>query len=96
MGRSRRAARTDSNQTSLVKQLRQCGMSVAITSSLGDGFVDIVVGFKGQNMMCEIKDPEKPPSARKLTSEEKIFHEKWRGQIAIVETLDDVLNLFKK
>jgi Holliday junction resolvase len=96
MAYARRAARTDMNQKSLVNQIRRCGISVAITSGVGDGFPDIVVGHQGVNYLCEIKNPDKSPSERKLSKEEKKWHEKWRGQVAIVETLEDVLNLFKK
>lgn len=96
MARRGYKARKDANQTDLVKQIRACGMSVAVTHRLGDGFPDIVVGWKGQNKLCEIKDPNQIPSKRKLSPEEEKFFMSWKGQIDIVETLDDVLNLFKK
>lgn len=35
--------RTDANQTKVVNHLRKAGFSVAITSSIGNGFPDLVV-----------------------------------------------------
>ena len=83
--------RTDSNQTQIVTALRKLGCSVAITSSLGKGFPDIVVGWKGRNYLFEIKDGEKSPSQRKLTPDEVKFHEFWYGDIRVVESVDDAL-----
>lgn len=84
-------ARVDGNQKELVKQLRAIGCSVAVTSQLGKGFPDIVVGYRGVNYLCEIKDPAKPPSNRKLTEAEDKFSVEWRGQYCIIESLEDFL-----
>lgn len=43
--------------------------------------------LEGVNLMVEIKDDSKPPSKRKLTPDEVEWHEKWQGQIAIVENV---------
>ena len=88
----RRAAKVDANHTQLVKQLRQCGYSVLPCHQLKNAF-DILVGARGRNFAFEIKDPDKAPSARKLTLGEAKFHESWQGQVDVVETLDDCLNI---
>ena len=80
----RKHGRTDANQSETIKYLRSAGVSVAITSDVGNGFVDFVCGYKGNNYLFELKDRDKPPSARKLTKDEKIFHDNWRGQSAVV------------
>lgn len=90
-----RVRKADKNQPDLVKQIRKLGISVAHTHTVGDGFVDAVLGYKGVNYLVEIKDPSQPPSKRKLTPDEIKFHESWRGQVAIIETIDDVLKLIK-
>ena len=87
----RARGRVDSNQAALVKELRQMGLSVAVTFSLGHGFPDIVVGWQGKNFLFEVKNPDKPPSARVLTGDEQTFVDEWRGQIATVLNLADVL-----
>lgn len=89
----RRAAKVDENQKELVSQLRHHGCSVAVTSGVGVGFPDIVVGYKGQNFLFEVKDPAKPPSARKLTNDQEEFHWKWRGQIDVIETADEAIEI---
>jgi len=88
-----RAKRTDANQNAIVSMFRQLGWSVAITSALGGGFPDIVIGKNRISMIIEIKDGDKPPSARKLTEAEQKFKDVWRGQYDIVETMDDVLRI---
>lgn len=94
MGSKLRArGRVDSNQAALVKELRQMGLSVAVTSSLGHGFPDIICGFLGVNYMLEVKNPDKPPSARVLTGDEQQFADNWKGQIATVMTLADCLKV---
>jgi hypothetical protein len=86
-----RGNRIDANQNEIVTALRKVGCSVAITSSLGKGFPDIVVGWKGRNYLLEIKDGSKTPSQRKLTPDEQKFHDFWFGDIKIVESVDDAL-----
>jgi len=76
-----------------VNAFRKAGASVAITSSLGDGFPDIVVGHRGRNYLVEIKDGSKPPSSRKLTKDEQEFFDLWKGQIDVVESTIDALKL---
>jgi len=87
----RRAARVDDNQGDIVGWFRGLGCSVHITSAVGDGFTDLVVGVWGMNALVEVKDPAKVPSARKLTPAQVEFHRDWRGKIFVVETMDDVL-----
>jgi hypothetical protein len=81
----RRAARCDDNQPEIVAEFRGLGASVAHTHMVGDGFADVVVGFRGINVLVEIKDSKKPPSARKLTPAEAKFHDEWRGAIVIID-----------
>lgn len=90
----RRKARTDENQNGIVESLRGIpGVSVHITSQLGDGFVDIIVGYKGVNYLVELKDGNKPPSQRKLTDDEIAWHSKWKGQKAVCNSFDEVFEL---
>lgn len=89
-----RTRKVDSNQAELVKQIRQIpGVTVKHTHTVGQGFVDVCVGYRKLNYLFEIKDPSKPPSARRLTPEEEKFHQEWTGSVHVVETIDDVLNI---
>lgn len=88
----RRKARKDGNHVEIVMMLRQIpGVTVTDTAALGDGFVDIVVGFRGRNYLFEIKDGSKPPSQRKLTDDEKEWHRKWTGRAEVVKSFDEIL-----
>lgn len=89
----RRAARVDDNQAEIVAALRAAGCSVTSLASIGKGCPDIVVGRAGMNYLMEIKDGNKPPSKRSLTPEEKKWHESWKGQVAVVESVEDALRV---
>jgi hypothetical protein len=84
------ARRVDANQKQIVKEFRNIGMSVLISSDLGKGAPDIIVGTHGMNFLFEIKDGEKPLSAQKLTGPEYDFFNSWRGQVAIIRCVKDV------
>src|SRR5688572_22507517 len=86
--------KADGNQATLVGQLRKVpGISVAHTHTIGKGFPDLAIGYKGRNFFFEVKDPAQPPSARKLTPDEREWHRAWMGQVHTVETFDDVLKI---
>jgi hypothetical protein len=87
----RRAARVDSNQSEIVAALRAVGVSVQPLHTVGKGCPDLLCGVRGTNLLLEIKDGNKPPSARKLTPDEAAWHESWRGQVAIVESVDEAI-----
>jgi len=94
------AKRTDDNQFDIVRDLAKMGLSVRSTAMVGSGFVDIVVGDPEtkHNFLFEIKNPAKKPSARRLSPAEQAFHEIWRGQVDVIETVHDamdVINTFR-
>lgn len=89
----RKRGKVDANQKDIVKVFRRCGASVEILSNVGGGCPDIVVGFQGVNVLVEIKDGDKPESARQLTEDQKEFHAKWRGKLAVVKNEDEAIGL---
>ncbi len=86
--------RVDSNQKQIVQSLRKLGFSVAITSMVGKGFPDIVVGRHGVNYLFELKDGNKPASCQKLTLWEADFFATWKGKVEVATCLDDILKSF--
>jgi hypothetical protein len=86
-----RSAKADSNQAAVTLALRQIGASVAITSMVGFGFPDLVVGYRGRNFLLELKDGSKPPSQRKLRPMQTMFVENWCGQWALVESAEEAI-----
>lgn len=91
----RRAGRVDQNQGEIVDALRKAGWSVQSIASMGGGVPDLLVGRDGLNLLLEIKDGKKSPSKRMLTDDEREWHEKWNGNVRIVESLDDISDLLK-
>lgn len=91
----RRIARIDANQTDITQALRQMGATVLHTHQLGQGAPDLAVGWQGVNLFLEIKDGSKPPSKRKLTPDEAAWHETWRGQVSIVESVEDAVGFLE-
>jgi len=97
----KRRARVDANQPAIVKVLRQCGCSVQSLASVGKGCPDLLVGHYhsgpggdgSRNYLFEVKDPDKPPSARRLTPDEKRWHECWEGQVHTIETAEEALRI---
>lgn len=87
----RRAARVDANQDAIVSALRAAGASVQSIAPCGRGIPDLLVGFRGANMLMECKDGAKPPSARTLTPDQQKWIADWRGTVAIVLSADDAL-----
>lgn len=83
--------RVDNNHGEIVNGLRAIGATVRSTAGVADGFPDLTVGWRGVNYLLEVKDGAKPPSKRKLTPDEQKFHATWRGQVCVVESLDDAL-----
>jgi hypothetical protein len=88
---ARRAAKVDANQPKIVKALRQAGATVTPTHTAGAGFPDLTVGYRGVTYLMEVKDGSKPPSARELTDPQIEWHDSWRGQVAIVNDVDEAL-----
>lgn len=89
----RRAARVDANHAQIVAALRAAGCSVSSIAAVGGGLPDLLVGRSGMNYLLEVKDGSKSPSARRLTGDELIWHENWRGQVETVYNVQDALEV---
>lgn len=92
----RRRAKVDANQAAITKQLRARGFSVEPRlSAVGKGVPDLLVGAHGMNFLIELKDSDKPASAKKLTEDEAAWHEAWRGQVSTCESLEEIIAVVK-
>lgn len=93
---SKYARRVDANQDQIVSALRACGATVRVISQ-GGGIPDLLVGYRGYTLLLEVKDGNKPPSARELTEPEQKFFEEWTGGLlAIVNNVDEALEILKR
>jgi Holliday junction resolvase len=91
----RRAARIDEAHTEIVAGLRKMGCSVLSLHAVGDGCPDILCGFRGVNLLLELKDGSKSPSRRELTPDELEFLVHWRGTAVVVKTLEEALEMMQ-
>ena len=82
----RRAAKIDQNQTEIVKALRKVGCSVLSLAALGKGAPDLLLGYKGKNVLLEIKRPK-----GKLNDQQQEFRIMWRGDLCVVRSVDEAL-----
>ena len=84
--------RVDCNQQEIVKVLRKMCCKVHVTSDLGNGFPDLVVSTSdGKLWLVEIKDGKKSTSFQKLTPKEKEFHELWKENVVIINSVDQAI-----
>lgn len=88
----RRRAKTDANQPEIVDALRSIGAAVYSLAECGDGIPDLLVGYKGETILLEVKDGSKPPSKRELTNDQVFFHTFWQGgPLFVVSTVSEAL-----
>jgi len=87
-GGVRRRAKVDGNQAEIVEALRQIGCSVQSLASVGDGCPDLLVGYRGRNVLVEVKRAK-----GRITEDQWRWRNGWVGQAAIVRTVTDAVNL---
>lgn len=93
---SKYARRIDANQNEIVSALRKAGATVRVITQ-GDGIPDLLVGYNGHTILMEVKDGQKVPSARKLTTGEQEFFDKWTGgMLVVVNSAEEALEVLKK
>jgi hypothetical protein len=77
--------KVDRNQKEIVDLLRLIGASVAITSGVGSGFPDLVVGWRSRNILIEVKMKKGT-----FTPDQEAFSQRWRGQYCVVRDPEDL------
>lgn len=101
--------KVDSNHAEIVNTLRALkwgdgspAFSVESLAKVANGMPDICVGFAGQNFLFEIKYLEtktargnlkKAPQPEALTKAEVEWHQSWRGQVAVVTSARQVVEV---
>lgn len=84
----RKYGQVDSNQREIVSALRAIGCSVLSLAPMGNGCLDLLVGYHGLNFLLEVKVP-----GGKLTPDQEKFFATWRGQAAKIERFEDALRI---
>ena len=83
---TRLAARRDENEAAIVQALRKAGATVELLSATN--IPDLLVGYRGQNFLLEVKTEK-----GKLKEGQKNWASHWRGQHAVVRTVDEALQV---
>jgi hypothetical protein len=88
----RRAAKKDSNQNPIVRELIQAGYSVLDLSKVGGGAIDILVGgidrHTGERRAWPMEIKTKKG---KLNAIQEEWHAAWRGPVHVVRTVEEAL-----
>lgn len=87
----RRAAKVDRNQPEIVATLRRLGFSVQPLHAVGGGVPDLLCARRGATHLIEVKDGEKPPSARKLTPDQVEWHAGWNAPVAVINSVEEAV-----
>jgi|TARA_B100000949_G_scaffold227033_1_gene233000 hypothetical protein len=74
----------DTNRSAIIEALRDAGAVVYGVSGVAVGCPDLLVGLAGQTFLVEVKDGAKPPSARRLTKDQRTFMSGWTGGAVVV------------
>ncbi len=85
----RRSAKIDGNHRAIVAHLEAIGCSVQTLAAVGRGVPDLLVGRRAVNVLIEVKDGEQAPSRRQLTADQREWHRRWRGQVAVAHTPEE-------
>jgi len=88
-----RRRKTDNNQLAIVAELRQVGATVIDLSAVGiPGLQDLLVGFRRQTFLLEIKNPATRYGRRGLNANQRAALLVWNGAPPIVvRTADEAL-----
>jgi hypothetical protein len=87
------AKRRDLNEPAIVEVLRACGLTVVRMDAL-DLLIGGVIRGRSDMRLIEVKDGNRPPSARRLTEEEARFIDEWNGPAPwVVRSVDEALCL---
>lgn len=87
----RKRGRTDNNHAEVVKALRDASMQVLSLSTVGGGCPDLLVSWRGVNVLIEVKDGGKTPGNRPLTRAQEEFHSTWAGPLYVVTSAEEAI-----
>ncbi len=82
--------RTDTNQPAIVAALRELGATVQDLHEVGRGCPDILVGWRGSNILMEIKT-----QSGRMTEDEHNWHTSWRGRVYVVKTVRQAIEILE-
>jgi lambda repressor-like predicted transcriptional regulator len=78
--------RTDRNQQDIVDALRRVGCSIQDLSKVGGGCPDLLISFRGKNILLEVKT-----DTGRLNALQVDFHATWHGPLYVVKSVNEAL-----
>ena len=93
MSRAPRYGRNqDGNHREIVRALEAVGATVEPLVADQPGVPDLLVGWRKQTFLLEVKDGSKKPSARRLRKGQALWHTRWAGRpVAVVHDVQQAL-----
>ena len=85
----RRAARVDANQAAIVAALRKMGASVQPLHTIGKGCPDLLIGWRGKNLLAELKFDSS------FTMDQLKWKTEWRGNCTTLHSVDEAIAFLK-
>lgn len=80
--------RTDANQREIVAALRAAGASVQSLHTIGKGCPDLLIGYRGRNILLEVKS-----GPYKISESQTQWWIAWRGQVRRIYTVGQALEM---
>jgi len=88
----RRAARRDENEKEIVEALRAVGATVYHL----DEPCDLLVGYRQQTILMEVKSPKTQYGKKGFNENQKHFAENWKGgPFCLVDSVEAALRMLK-
>lgn len=89
----RRYGKPDANQAEIIEALRaipEC--SVLVLSAVGNACPDILIGYRGANLLVELKNPDVHYNPKLPTMVKQAeFRKSWKGQVVQAYTLKEII-----
>lgn len=72
-------AKADENQKGIVEDLRKVGAGVISLVKVGDGVPDLLVYFRGEFFLLEVKNPATDYGRRGANANQRVWIRRWNG-----------------
>lgn len=87
----RTRGRRDNNHREIVTALRHAGMTVLDLASVGGGCPDLLVGWRGQQWLVEVKS-----DGGRLTAAQQEFLDTWAGDVIVAHDIEEAITQITK
>lgn len=96
-----RIRRADANQKAVIAALRSVGATVVSLHAVGGGVPDLLVGYRGETYLLELKGSKSASSSKtgggkKTIPRQEAWRAAWRGRaVRILEDEDDLAAFYR-